>query len=81
MKEEIILLGKKTYWWKIRVFLCTIIWLACGANGTWTEFIHRLIKHKCEWDINKTYNDQYSSWHPCKHHGCNAINVIDKGKY
>ena len=71
-------LGKKTFWWKVRVVLLSVFWATSTSptRKSWSEFKHGLIKHKCEWDYDNPQVDQYSTWVCCKHHGCNMVHVI-----
>lgn len=79
--ENIILLGSKTFWWKVRVFLLTPFWLLKLLDiptnmKSWSEFKHGLIKHEHEWDEENPEKDQYCTWLNCKHHGCSAVHPI-----
>ena len=78
MKEEYTNLGKKTFWWKVRIVVLLPFWLTSMSETkkSWSEFKHGLIKHECEWDYDNPDQDQFAAWASCKHHGCNMVHVI-----
>lgn len=81
MKQEKISLGKKGFWYYVRLFLLTPIWLIfCDDKGkrkSWAEFTHGLIHHKCEFDYDNPRKEQYWTSAKCKHFGCNIITDVD----
>jgi len=75
--KKIILLGKKTFWWRVKVVLYTIFWITSfsSTKKTWSEYKYGLIKHEHVWDTENPEIDQFSTCFPCKHHGCNFIDL------
>jgi len=73
-------LGKKTFWWRVRVVLYSPIWFFYESltKKSWEEFKHGLITHKCEFD-RSTYEalDENLRLYSCKHFGCNMADIED----
>lgn len=76
-----ILLGKKTFGWKVKFCLLSPLWAlsTSSTRKSWSEFKYGLIDHKCEHDYNdpkwETHNNLKGKHYSCKHHGCNIVSV------
>lgn len=74
-------LGKKSFWYYVRLILLTPLWLAMTSSTkkSWNEFSNGLISHKCDFETEVKYDDEYKWYYKkCKHLGCNVISPCDK---
>ncbi len=73
----IISLGKKSIWWRIKIFLVSPFWLfsLSPTKKSWKEFANGLISHKCEYDYENPVTDNYGKYYCCKHYGCNIVSL------
>jgi len=83
-----VLLGKKTFGWKVKLFLMSILWATSTSptRKSWSEFKYGLISHEHEFDHDNPVNEKstlpngqkiISKHYPCKHYGCNTVSVTE----
>jgi hypothetical protein len=77
--EPFILLGPKTFWWKVRLFFWSWFWFTSESptRKTWEEFKYGLIKHKCKFDGPIFIGEHGYRFVECSHFGCNIVHDPD----
>lgn len=84
-----VLLGKKTFWWKVQYVILAPLWVLSESptKKSWSEYKYGLIEHEHEYDFDKPEYDSIdlldggevlSKYYKCKHHGCNIVSVAEK---
>lgn len=80
--NEKVNLGKKTFWWKVRVILFSPLWALSFVDPdrkSWQAFKHGLINHKCQYS-GKIETIQGIRFQHCSHYGCSMMDDIDLDK-
>lgn len=74
-----ILLGKKTIWWRITLVVLTPFWYLTDPSKRkgWLEFKYGLIPHKCEFDHWQVVYHSGLRFFQCKHFGCTIVDPAD----
>lgn len=78
MVTERQILGKYTFWWRVRVIIFAPFWYLTPRDKRkpWGEFKNGLVKHKCDYG-NNIEMIQGHPFRKCKHFGCNTYDPVE----